>query len=237
MRAAATPYRSLVALTRITVAVFVTRVFVEVTLGLTWVPELRELFSTGPGESLRNAADRTSGPLGLVASVCLLAWMFLAARNLRALGREGLRYSPSACVGWWFVPFANFVVPMRAMNEIFCASVPEDDSARWGGRVTWVTLWWASWFAISLTNIAGRLAKDAPALLARLYVARGLFFILAGYFVLRVLLDVSRLQHEETLARLSASEGHATGASAQRMEEAPARAVDETYNPYAPPRE
>jgi len=58
----------------------------------------------------------------IIEFVLFLAWVYLASRNLPALGATGLRYRPGWSVGWFFVPFANLFMPYLVMKELWQAS-------------------------------------------------------------------------------------------------------------------
>lgn len=66
-------------------------------------------------------------PLRLALVVTLLAWMYRAYANLSALDATGLNHSPGWAIGWWFIPFANLVMPYQIMKEIFVESTSEFD--------------------------------------------------------------------------------------------------------------
>jgi hypothetical protein len=72
------------------------------------------------------------------AIVLFLVWIYRAARNVRALGREGMTITPGWCVGWFFVPVAMLFMPYRAMGEIAATS----DAQERGQVPTFVLGWW-----------------------------------------------------------------------------------------------
>lgn len=53
----------------------------------------------------------------VVCAVTFLMWLHRVVRNNRLLSTRSARFSPAAAVGWWFVPFANLVVPFRVVAE------------------------------------------------------------------------------------------------------------------------
>ena len=64
-----------------------------------------------------------------------MIWMFKMAKNVRALGRQGLRYAPGWAIGGWFVPpCVLYVVPWLMFRELWKASDPEPPIPRTGGR-------------------------------------------------------------------------------------------------------
>lgn len=90
-------------------------------------------------------------------------WIYRAAWNLRHIGAKRLAYSPGWAVGWYFVPFANLVMPFRAMREIWLAS---HEPTRWRDTsVGTLSIWWMLWLATSIGgNISFRLAMRAETL-------------------------------------------------------------------------
>jgi hypothetical protein len=67
-----------------------------------------------------------------------LVWFHRAATSTRTLGRTGLSISPGWCVGWFFVPLANFYMPYKAMSELAAALDPRDT----GKAPGIVLVWW-----------------------------------------------------------------------------------------------
>ena len=81
----------------------------------------------------------------LVASaVVYLCWKYRAAHNAKALDPM-LAVSPAMAVGGYFIPFANLVIPYRAM-----ASIARTSRAGEG----MVGLWWALHLITSFLSIA-----------------------------------------------------------------------------------
>ena len=85
-------------------------------------------------------------------------WIYRAGCNVRALGAKGIDDSPGWAVGWYFIPFMNFVRPFRAMNQIWLASA---NPARWASMSTPTLLrfWWAFWL---IANIYGSVVARLP---------------------------------------------------------------------------
>jgi len=70
-----------------------------------------------------------------------LRWFYWSNRNIRALGADGLTFSPKRAVGQFFIPILNLWRPYMAVNELWKAS---HDPGRWRssrqGAV--LPLWW-----------------------------------------------------------------------------------------------
>ncbi len=52
----------------------------------------------------------------------LLYWVHQANLNVRQLGAQGMKFSPGAAIGWFFVPLANLFFIPKIMNEIWKTS-------------------------------------------------------------------------------------------------------------------
>ena len=98
-----------------------------------------------------------SGIALIAAAVFFFIWTYAAASNARGLGNELLQISPGWTIGWWFIPFANLVMPFRAIKEIWQSSDPDarrESSTEWTLRKTspFVTLWWATYLLASIVS-------------------------------------------------------------------------------------
>jgi hypothetical protein len=74
-------------------------------------------------------------------------WQHHATANLWARGYGGLRTKPGWAVGWWFIPFANFGMPLVSMLELDRRSTPEGVTRKASPLFGW---WWASWLAYQI---------------------------------------------------------------------------------------
>jgi len=125
-------------------------------------------FVTGNFEPEGNAIILVIGLLlfGLAVLACMLSniiaicmWMYRANTNIRALGTQGVTYTPGWCAGYWFVPFLNLVRPYQAMKEIYQASASSDTVASQSKSWQFATvpgvfsIWWFCWI---VGNIASR---------------------------------------------------------------------------------
>jgi hypothetical protein len=84
---------------------------------------------------------------GLGAMITWLIWQHHVTANLWARRLPGLKTSPGWAVGWWFIPFANLVMPYLVMREV-------DRRSSEVGAVRsdrWVVGWW--WVAYLLSTL------------------------------------------------------------------------------------
>ena len=73
--------------------------------------------------------------------------MWRAAKNNEALGRMNPRFGPGWSIGGWFIPIANFVIPILIMQDLWRGSDPGVSrgdpgwrTGRGSGLIGW---WWA----------------------------------------------------------------------------------------------
>jgi hypothetical protein len=85
--------------------------------------------------------------LFVVTGIVFLTWIYRANRNARALGAEGMRFTPGWSVGWYFVPVMSLWKPFQAMREIWQASA---QPGNWQGVQTPPLVGW--WWAVYLIN-------------------------------------------------------------------------------------
>lgn len=93
--------------------------------------------------------------------VVWLVWQHHATANLWSRGLPGLRFTPGWAVGWWFVPFANLVMPYLAMRELDRRSTRSGQPRSAGAALPW---WWAAWLAQSLLPAIAVMAAIWPRL-------------------------------------------------------------------------
>lgn len=95
----------------------------------------------------------TIGGAVLVTGVLVIIWMWRAAKNNQALGRERPRFGPGWAIGGWLIPIANLVIPVLMMQDLWRgsdSSIPRGDM-RWkiADRSPLVGWWWGLWIASS----------------------------------------------------------------------------------------
>jgi Domain of unknown function (DUF4328) len=91
-----------------------------------------------------------------VAIVFWLIWQHQVTANLWARGYAGLKMRPGWAVGWWFIPIANFFMPLLGVLEVDRRSTPDGSARKAGAVVGW---WWAVWLGSGiLVGIAAAVA-------------------------------------------------------------------------------
>ncbi|GAA0240870.1 hypothetical protein GCM10010492_45010 [Saccharothrix mutabilis subsp. mutabilis] len=85
--------------------------------------------------------------LSLVAAVLFLVWLWQARANT---AHAEHRFSPEWVVAGWFVPLANFYIPLRVVLDVRRASLPEGGRTRAAVQV-WA--WWVAWCLSWVTSL------------------------------------------------------------------------------------
>ena len=156
------------------------------------------------------AAGITAIVVLIVTGIVWVVWQYRSQANLRAVGRPNLTYTPGWAAGWWFVPFANLVMPFKTVRELWKASGRERD---WIGTATWPVLgwWWAAWIAQAIAGrIAARMVDTAESVASATSASR--FALLTVLFtiaaaVLAILVVRSIVARQEGLVALGLPRG------------------------------
>jgi hypothetical protein len=118
--------------------------------------------------------------LWTVVLVLFLMWVFRTSKNLRFATAQPLQNSPGSAVAWFFVPYANLIMPRRVLKEIWYAS----HAGRADGHSI-VNRLWALWlvaiaYSLSISVfMAGTTTATTRALALIFYT---------GYYVMEVAL-------------------------------------------------
>ncbi len=165
---------------------------------------------------LEAGGDQDKGPaelwLGGFGIVLFLVTTFLFARflyranqNARAFGIREVAFSPSSMIWWFFVPFANLLIPYRAVRNVFeCSAV---DPVGAPATPAYLKLWWILWIAmnfldrmVSFSSVATPASRDLLSLLVVLGSSAG---VAASLLARRMLFDLARRQ-DQTVRHLAA---------------------------------
>lgn len=156
------------------------------------------------GEFLENADfDADGALLLLVSGFFLLAivervlfftcvffvsrFTYRAMRNLYTVGSTVPDVSPSGTIYWYFVPFANFVVPASAMYQLYKGSVEEAGQVHRSGLVSW---WWTAWLLSLLASVVSN-SQFTPTYVLGPAIASGM--LLSGLAALLLRQLISRI--------------------------------------------
>lgn len=78
----------------------------------------------GEEEGLLPLVGSASLVISIVTAFFALRWLYVARRNLPALGAKGLRYAPWWSVGGFFIPIFSLFRPFQVVSEVWKASDP-----------------------------------------------------------------------------------------------------------------
>ncbi len=137
-------------------------------------------------------------PLYLATVVFFLIWQYRAFNNLSALNAQNLEFSPGWALGWWFIPFANFVKPFQVMRELWVGSDPEFDPdfgffSSVASAPTIMGFWWGAWI---LTNITGNIVNrmDGSDYFPTFMIVASLFRIASAGLLIIIIFDINKRQ-------------------------------------------
>lgn len=105
------------------------------------------------------------GLSALLVAVLFMVWVRSEIVALRAAGVQ-TKTTPLMAILGWFIPFANFVFPVLAVNEVYKHRVPRLGSAL-------PIIWWASYLVSMVTT---NVALPFPIALLATLVAFGTWF-------------------------------------------------------------
>jgi hypothetical protein len=139
--------------------------------------------------------------LVVVTGVVWLFWQRRSQSNLHAARMRDLKFSPGWAVGWWLIPFANFVMPFQTTRELWKAST--GDERWWEVRTSIIGWWWAAWLSANvLDRIAaatiGRASTIGTAMSgSRLFLFAEVVMVVAG--ILAIVIVRSVVERQEGL--------------------------------------
>lgn len=138
--------------------------------------------------------------------VFFLMWLYRASNNLRAFNPwTRLEYTASWAIGGFFIPFANLIVPYRAIREVWQKSATPDESLGDPSPPAFFTIWWVFWLLASFAgNISMRIAFDESVPMQNatiISIVTSALSIIAAIFCYFVVDDIDTRQ-EETSRKL-----------------------------------
>ncbi len=117
----------------------------------------QEPLATRPFDATIDVLGSFAGVAFLVTICLWLAWHYGVQQRLAAAGLT--RYASAWTVLWWFIPFADFVMPAATTAD----SVRAAGQASHGepGDTVLVWFWWLVWFPAMLTFAVGSAVRSA----------------------------------------------------------------------------
>lgn len=90
----------------------------------------------------------------ILSALLVARWLYISAKINHALGKKGLTITPGWSIGWYFIPFANLVMPYLSLQETYLASFEKSDWKN-GATPAYFPIWW---FPGLLAGILDRVA-------------------------------------------------------------------------------
>lgn len=148
-----------------------------------------------------------SGIVGLAIFVLLIIWLYRAAKNNEALGRQNPRLGPGWAIGGWFIPVANFVIPFIVLDDVWRGSDPSvprgDPNWRRSSTLGAIWAWLVSaviWYIPTLiASSTGDVRADEPEKVRRddiLRIIGAVAGIVAAVFAVIAIRRVAARQEE-----------------------------------------
>ena len=118
-------------------------------------------FYQGARQEFGDALDAIGGFIGfgylgiyLLTALISAFWVYRAAVNTMDVAPSSGRITPGWSVGWFFVPIANYWMPLKAMRQTWNISHrPGDTDINKAVPGSLFAVWWCAWVLI---NILGR---------------------------------------------------------------------------------
>ena len=88
----------------------------------------------------------------IITGITFLKWIHRANLNCHGFGAQGMEFTPSWSIGYYFIPILNLYKPYEAMKEIWKVSTnPTNWQNETGSSL--VGWWWALWL---ISNFLGQ---------------------------------------------------------------------------------
>jgi hypothetical protein len=137
----------------------------------------------------------------VIATVVVFCmWLYRCCKNLKAFGtpRNRINFSPGWTVGSFFVPFANLVIPYRAIKELWQNS--QVGTSFMTSPPAWFPIWWTFWLLSNFaSNIDFRLSfnEKVPREYAAIAgVAANSLTIVAAILAIVIVSEIDKRQEE-----------------------------------------
>lgn len=95
--------------------------------------------------------------IGLPLLIIMMIWLYRINKNTHALTPKAMEFSPGWAVGWWFIPFASLVQPLRVVAELYNANRNPEN---WRKNIpVLLGLWWTLTIAGTLLGAGVTVAR------------------------------------------------------------------------------
>jgi hypothetical protein len=115
-------------------------------------------------DNLVKASAAISVLLVVILAVLVIIWTFRAMKNNEALGRTFPRFKPGWGIAGWLIPFANLVIPVLILQDLWRGSdvrSPRGDTSwRSNSGSPLVGWYWTAFIVANLLRFAGTTGND-----------------------------------------------------------------------------
>lgn len=167
---------------------------------------VNDLYSDDTYNALAQRNDSRVALVGGVYFILILSsfviigrWFFVSAKINHLSDVDGLKVTPGWAVGWYFIPFANLVMPYRSLKETYQASFLSED---WQStKIPYdFPIWWATWL---IGNMLDSLLfrrwvslEEEPTFedlkyISYIDITADIFLIINAFFLLRIVRTIS----------------------------------------------
>ena len=172
---------------------------------------LDSLYSYDEFILLSDKNDIRVGIISLLYSVLLFLsiiligrWLYVSAKNNHLYEVKNLKFKPGWAIGWYFIPFANLIMPYRSMKETYKASFKRDD---WESiSVPYdIPIWWITWLITNiLFNVSSRnyfsainnLSYENLKFVLYIDISGDIFLIVNAIFLIKIVRVISFNQRD-----------------------------------------
>ncbi len=126
--------------------------------------------------------------LYLATGVLWLVWCYRTYANLLEVGCRRISSSLAASIYWWFVPFANLLMPFRITKEIWYRSELSNEFAEVSGdNLPPLQLWWAM---LLISGFVGRIVANSKTFNPALELVSGVLDIASAYTAIQLVMGI-----------------------------------------------
>jgi len=163
---------------------------------------VKNLYSENVFEVLADKNDARVVIVSLFYGLFLLSsffiigrWLFVSAKINHLSGIKDLEISPGWSVGWYFIPFANLVMPYKSLKETFKASFNTED---WQDIKApyYFPIWWGTWIIGNIiynaslrieSSLGDNYTYEQLNLLSYVDIAADILFIANSFALLKII--------------------------------------------------
>lgn len=132
--------------------------------------------------------------VGAVGFFFAARFTYRAMRNLHTINSPAAIISPFWAVAYYFVPFANLVMPANAMSQIYHGTheaVGEESRSR-----SPIPLWWTCWLLAGVPQSIADNVSSAPLIASGLYLTSGTLGVVGAVVLIRMGRRISERQEQ-----------------------------------------